>query len=149
MSLHVSWCVRGTWPLGLPLTTIKSCDWTSVRLPLTDTWRHDWINPLKTTKLDKCLWCQKSVGLVSPDANPGPNPWGQKLPIDPAGHPQGEGWYHTHPRGVDPNGCLYQTASGLSIPSHKLSPESLLLCVIVPRIDQVCKCTNPGVILSK
>ncbi len=26
-----------TWPLSLALTTIKSCDWTSVRLPLTVT----------------------------------------------------------------------------------------------------------------
>ncbi len=76
--------------------------------------RHmmSWLDtPPKATKSRQVSVVPKSVGLVSPDANPSTNPWGQKSPVDPAGHPQGEGWYHTHPRGMNPDGHLYQTGA--------------------------------------
>ena len=76
----------------------------------------------KTTQARQVSVVPKNVGLVSPDANPSPNPWGQKSPIDPASHPQGEGWYHTHPRGMDPGGCLYHTGVKIVHPQPQTDP---------------------------
>jgi hypothetical protein len=52
---------------------IKSDDWTLVCLPSMDTWHDGWIHS-PIPRLDKCIWCQKVLGLVSPDANPKPLP---------------------------------------------------------------------------
>ncbi len=53
------------------LTTIKSDNWTLVRLPSTGKWHHDWIHSPRTTARQVYV-VLKVVGLVSSDANPRP-----------------------------------------------------------------------------
>ncbi len=69
-------------------------------------WRHNWIPALLLMLQDKCVWCQKMQGLVSPNAKPWALPGDKCCPptmVDTTmGIPREVVWCHTHPRRFGP-----------------------------------------------